>query len=232
MRLFLAVALLCLVCGCATTCKEPMKRVGKECCIDANDNKICDGYETNSTDITCEPPFIEYNMTCCLDTNGNGQCDGLEAAKKSQIPVIIPTKRTTTTTILNGNDTEQATSSTIHTTTTSTTTTTDRWAPTTTLPTCYDDDGGDTPRVVGTVSGLGRVPPHERMNATDYCKNNLTVLEYRCSGDYVYGRDILCGSFEMCKAGRCCLPKGIKCGSSNDCCSGECIRKQMVGLCY
>lgn len=100
------------------------------------------------------------------------------------------------------------------------------------MPVCYDSDGGETVGVNGIASGLNKLPPHERVNVTDYCKSSQMLVEYRCGGEYIYSRDILCESFHVCSDGRCCLPNDVKCSNSKECCSGICIRKQMVSLCY
>jgi len=52
------------------------------CCLDENDNKICDYDEI---DITCDKPYMKLNNWCCLDKNDNGICDNDE-----KLNVICP----------------------------------------------------------------------------------------------------------------------------------------------
>ncbi|MFH1055178.1 MAG: hypothetical protein V1744_03665 [Candidatus Altiarchaeota archaeon] len=230
MRLAASVILLVLLSGCTMLpCNPPMKRIGGECCLDGDNNQVCDKNEAgNEADKECEPPYILSSGECCLDTNGNGACDTEETTEnrpQAAAQVINPTTTTQqpTTTTQNTNPT---------TTSTATTSTVRVYQTPTTLPVCFDTDGGESPNLAGVTSGLYRAPPHGLTSSADYCLNNVSVREYRCEGDLVYGRDILCKSQETCVKGRCCLPSGVKCSSSTECCNKECIKKQYIGLCY
>jgi hypothetical protein len=59
----------------AGTCESPSIRVGMRCCIDENDNNICDEDELSGNVLVCEKPYIKLNNDCCLDKNDNSICD-------------------------------------------------------------------------------------------------------------------------------------------------------------
>ena len=52
-------------------------KLGSSCCLDKDDNKICDSDEQ---EIICNKPYItdRYNG-CCLDKNNNKICDYTDA---------------------------------------------------------------------------------------------------------------------------------------------------------
>lgn len=62
-------------------CNKPYTLVGNSCCLDKNDNKICDNDETTSgknEEINCNIPYIKVGNNCCLDKNNNKICDNDE----------------------------------------------------------------------------------------------------------------------------------------------------------
>lgn len=83
-------------------CDPPYIRHADSCCLDVNNNKICDKdegiiknasqqpnqtsnqtspeKETTGEAIVCDPPYIRHADGCCLDTNGNKICDSDEPA--------------------------------------------------------------------------------------------------------------------------------------------------------
>jgi len=54
------------------TCNRPYLKVGTSCCLDFNDNRVCD---IDEGEIKCDPPRIKTDFGCCLDLNDNGICD-------------------------------------------------------------------------------------------------------------------------------------------------------------
>lgn len=80
-------------------CNSPYILVGDSCCLDQNNNKICDSDEASvsttpstttvtitpnptststSSTITCRSPYIRKGNICCLDDDRNGICDSEE----------------------------------------------------------------------------------------------------------------------------------------------------------
>ncbi len=65
----------------AIKCETPYIRHEVGCCLDQNDNKICDKDESliieEEIKSNCGYPYIstEYNQECCLDKNSNNVCD-------------------------------------------------------------------------------------------------------------------------------------------------------------
>ncbi|MBD3388262.1 MAG: hypothetical protein GF416_04210 [Candidatus Altiarchaeales archaeon] len=228
MRLLLLTALVLLFSGCTFgACREPKRIVGGECCLDGNANDICDHYESDIYQrVECDLPYIEYGGSCCLDSNGNKVCDELE---DDAVPYTIA-EPTTTTSTSSTSTTSTTTSST--TVTSSTTTTTVYVAPTsTTLPVCWDSDGGENYDDPGVTIGKNRIPPHYNLSVSDYCRTNTSLIEYSCNGEIVLRHEHVCGVGEMCVNGECCIPLGEQCKSSSECCSGNCHRKRFFGLC-
>jgi hypothetical protein len=232
MRYVAAVLLVALSCGCVMSpCREPMRSVGGECCVDGNANGVCDRRENISAIPECTPPYIPYGEACCPDSNGNRVCDSLEAPPPTS--ATLPEETTTTAT---------EPPSTTTTASTATTTSTTQNAPPTTLPpttstvpagvVCYDSDGGENLRDSGTTTGPDRPSPHDRVARTDRCADGKTLIEYRCQDDRVYQSQSFCGTGRTCLDGRCCIPEGTECKASADCCSGQCFRKLYVSLCY
>ncbi|MFC1774975.1 hypothetical protein ACFLZN_01520 [Nanoarchaeota archaeon] len=84
---FLLLVFLLSVIGCDTisidgvTCNKPYIKVGKECCLDQNENSICDSDEVPK----CGENEILVFGECCPDTNQNNQCDNIECGQKSFI---------------------------------------------------------------------------------------------------------------------------------------------------
>lgn len=70
-------------------CLKPYMQKGNECCLDKNDNKICDedektaekGFEqaiiSGAKQQKCFPPYILKGSECCLDKNKDDECDEL-----------------------------------------------------------------------------------------------------------------------------------------------------------
>jgi len=63
-------------------CKEPYMRYGTECCLDQDNNKICDNDEGLNSDLNvapvCNSPYIQVGGGCCLDQDNNKICDNDE----------------------------------------------------------------------------------------------------------------------------------------------------------
>lgn len=77
-RLFLFVIPLILLIIIACTpqenvCNKPYIGVGNECCLDINENKICDNDEKQLN--ICQKPYIQIGLNCCIDGNDNSICD-------------------------------------------------------------------------------------------------------------------------------------------------------------
>ena len=77
----------------AVTCNSPYIQVGSSCCLDANNNSICDKDETapavtpvQEGAATCNLPYIKVGTECCLDANNNSICDKDEAVAKTCPP--------------------------------------------------------------------------------------------------------------------------------------------------
>jgi len=70
----LIIVSILLVSGCVkeVTCDKPYIKVGTECCLDNNDNSICDKDETNQSqqDITInQPESPKYTLSCISNCN-------------------------------------------------------------------------------------------------------------------------------------------------------------------
>lgn len=86
-------------------CNPPYIYYGAECCLDQNDNQVCDSDERRELGVSqptagaglpattlppeteaiivegrlvCNSPYIRHGTGCCLDRNGNAVCDGDE----------------------------------------------------------------------------------------------------------------------------------------------------------
>jgi hypothetical protein len=97
------VVLLILLLGCLqneTVCNKPYIHIGDNCCLDYNEDNICDKYELTIPPQTmpstttlliksqpnCTKPYIEYkNEDCCLDSNNNHICDKYESTINTSI---------------------------------------------------------------------------------------------------------------------------------------------------
>lgn len=87
----LFLVLMLLITSCTpkeVVCNRPYIQVGTECCLDSNDNKVCDSDEKEL--IQCNRPYIQVGLSCCLDKNENLICDNDEQSdsltKKSSLP--------------------------------------------------------------------------------------------------------------------------------------------------
>ncbi len=85
-KIFFLLILIFFLVGCVTqlptgqvvkqiTCNKPYILVGNDCCLDEDDNSICDKDEAE-----CNKPYIQVGTDCCLDKNKNKICD------KDEIP--------------------------------------------------------------------------------------------------------------------------------------------------
>ena len=74
--LFLALSLaLMLVSGCGDDCEEPMVEINKTCCVDNNENDICDDQEPADTTTNETAANHTNNETFIPDICGNGECE-------------------------------------------------------------------------------------------------------------------------------------------------------------
>ena len=76
-----------------TVCNKPYILVGNSCCLDKNNNSVCDKDEVGENkkeEVSCNLPYIKVGNSCCLDKNNNGICDSDE---KEQVvsTTTIPT---------------------------------------------------------------------------------------------------------------------------------------------
>lgn len=90
--MFLSVAFL-LIAGCVSSptgapvvCNKPYIIVGNECCLDQNNNSICDNDEPAqkeelAKEVICNKPYILVGTKCCLDKNNNLICDNEETVE-------------------------------------------------------------------------------------------------------------------------------------------------------
>jgi hypothetical protein len=89
-------ALVVLVAGCITqapsapVCNKPYILVGTECCLDENDDGICDKDKP-----VCKKPYTLVGKECCLDENGDGICDRDQAATSTALAVTTLKASTT-----------------------------------------------------------------------------------------------------------------------------------------
>lgn len=70
-----------------TVCNKPYILVGNNCCLDKDDNSICDSDESKEEVVkevksTCNKPYIQVGAECCLDQNDNKICDKDETTQK------------------------------------------------------------------------------------------------------------------------------------------------------
>lgn len=80
-----AVAIVFFLSSCIQTqpitCRSPYILVGLSCCLDANNNSICDADENKKEGIICSKPYIRVGAGCCLDRNNDKICDSEELWK-------------------------------------------------------------------------------------------------------------------------------------------------------
>lgn len=72
-----------LIASCAQNqqiiCNKPYILVGNSCCLDKNNNNVCDkDEEKTKEEVTCDKPYIKVGNNCCLDKNDNKICDSDE----------------------------------------------------------------------------------------------------------------------------------------------------------
>ena len=73
-----------------TTCNKPYILVGNSCCLDSNNNNICDTDEVKETKtwgVSCSSPYIKVGNNCCLDKNDNKICDNDEEQVEAKAEV-------------------------------------------------------------------------------------------------------------------------------------------------
>ncbi|MFC1691853.1 hypothetical protein ACFL0W_06765 [Nanoarchaeota archaeon] len=71
----------------AVICNKPYIRVGIECCLDQDDNKICDRDEPS-----CDAGKSLIDGKCCIDQNQNEVCDydeSVEVKEKVDEPAVV-----------------------------------------------------------------------------------------------------------------------------------------------
>jgi len=73
-------------------CEEPYMRLGSDCCLDKDSNKICDKDESGSDTLPptnqedfCSSPYIQVGTECCLDQNNNKICDSDDSDTEAPI---------------------------------------------------------------------------------------------------------------------------------------------------
>jgi len=71
------------------TCNKPYILVGNDCCLDKDDNSICDTDELiekenakEETKPICNTPYIQVGAECCLDKDNNKICDKDETTQE------------------------------------------------------------------------------------------------------------------------------------------------------
>lgn len=106
--------------GEQVSCDKPYIKVGLECCLDADDNRICDRDETaggadlpvstSESGVVCNSPYIRVGSECCLDQNFNSICDDDETGAGETVAPEIST--TTQPTASSTSSTFQSTSTT------------------------------------------------------------------------------------------------------------------------
>ena len=100
-----------LLSGCigqSPTCNKPYILMGSSCCLDENNDGICD-----SDKPVCGSPYILVGKSCCLDGNGNGICDSDEKAAATattigEQPETSTSVTVTTTSIRSSTTTQEA----------------------------------------------------------------------------------------------------------------------------
>lgn len=60
-----------------TVCYSPYIKIGNNCCLDQNINRICDNDEkqVQEPELKCDRPYMKSGNRCCLDDNDNRRCD-------------------------------------------------------------------------------------------------------------------------------------------------------------
>ena len=79
--IFLAIVISACSQNQQTVCNKPYILVGNSCCLDKNNNNVCDNDEVKEKtkeELTCNSPYIKVGNNCCLDKNNNGICDSDE----------------------------------------------------------------------------------------------------------------------------------------------------------
>ena len=88
---FIILVLVLSACQQKTTCNKPYILVGNSCCLDSNNNNICDTDEVKETktgEVSCSSPYIKVGNNCCLDKNDNKICDNDEKQVEAKPEVI------------------------------------------------------------------------------------------------------------------------------------------------
>jgi hypothetical protein len=157
-------------------CSPPYLRVGAECCLDQDDNKICDRDETTST----MPTTTEPTTTTQPETTTTKQptTSSTLLAELTEATTTVPATYATTLAVTTITE-PPATSTT-----------------TTTLPLpCTDTDGGADENVKGTLKRGGEI-------LIDHCIGPASLQEYFCQPNNRTGTKIVeCA--QGCEEGRC-----------------------------
>jgi len=80
----------------AVVCNDPYILIGEECCLDDNNDDICDINNELSNEhetIVCNKPYIRFQSGCCLDVNDNKICDDDEVKDSEDIiekNIVVP----------------------------------------------------------------------------------------------------------------------------------------------
>jgi len=101
---------------------------------------------------------------------------------------------------------------------------------TTTLPPCYDSDGGLKYDIMsGNVTGYYEYNRTLVLNGSEYCEDYKDLIEYYCESGILKSSVRECGG--ACLSGRCCVREGNLCGRDRDCCDGMCRAAGMQHYC-
>jgi len=85
--LFILVVLVACNQNQQVVCNKPYILVGNSCCLDKNNNNICDNDEKtviSKEENLCSSPYIKVGSNCCLDKNKNNICDNDEKDQITQ----------------------------------------------------------------------------------------------------------------------------------------------------
>lgn len=66
------------------TCSPPYKVIAGLCCLDEDDNGMCDAFEEEEPEPECPDGQVKIGMVCCVDDNENEVCDNSEAPQEPE----------------------------------------------------------------------------------------------------------------------------------------------------
>ncbi len=203
-------------------CNKPYIQVGRDCCLDENNDRICDKDKPITT--------TTLSTTTTTTTTTTITIQVVETTVTTNPPTTITTTTSPTTTI------EKTTTTTLSTydfdtilsnvgkqyETTSTTSTT--------IIKCVDSDGGrDYEEFSRHVSGYYIYNGTNLTDVKEECDGDKELLEYYCMSGVLKSRKYKCP--EKCIEGRCCRGDSTKCSGDKDCCSGKCRAVGMEKVC-